>query len=53
MGKLTDEEKAVIEDKGTEAPFSGEHDDHWEEGVYVCKKCDFRLCRSRKGEAKL
>lgn len=46
MRELTKEEKAVIEEKGTEAPFSGEYDDHWEKGVYVCKKCGAGLFRS-------
>jgi peptide methionine sulfoxide reductase msrA/msrB len=44
--KLTDEELSVIEGKGTEKPFTGEYDDHWEEGIYVCKKCGSELYRS-------
>jgi methionine-R-sulfoxide reductase len=38
--ELTDEEAYVIEDRGTEAPFTGEYDDHWLDGTYHCKRCD-------------
>jgi len=44
--KLTEEELRVIEGKGTEKPFTGEYDDYWEEGVYVCKRCGSALYRS-------
>lgn len=40
LNQLTKNEKRVIEDKGTEPPFSGEYDDFWEDGVYVCRKCE-------------
>lgn len=43
---LTPEEAAVIEDRGTEAPFSGEYDDHWEGGEYHCRRCNALLYRS-------
>ncbi len=43
---LTPEEKRVIEEKGTEAPFSGEYDSFFEDGTYVCRKCDAPLYRS-------
>ncbi|MBD3156208.1 methionine-R-sulfoxide reductase [Candidatus Peregrinibacteria bacterium] len=43
---LTEEEKRVIEGKGTEAPFSGEYADHFEDGVYACKKCNAPLYES-------
>lgn len=44
--KLIQEERRVILNKGTEAPFSGEYEDHWEGGVYVCKQCEAPLYRS-------
>ena len=44
---LTDQEKHVIEDKGTEAPFSGEYDDFYKEGEYVCRKCNNPLFSSK------
>jgi peptide-methionine (R)-S-oxide reductase len=47
MKKLTDEEKRVIEDKGTEAPFLGTYDNFFEEGIYLCKKCGQKLYSSK------
>lgn len=44
---LTDLEKHVIFEKGTEAPFSGEYNDHKEKGIYVCKNCGAQLFRSQ------
>ena len=44
--RLSSEERFVIEDKGTEPPFTGEYDDFYEEGVYVCRRCDAAVYRS-------
>lgn len=46
MPPLSDEEKIVIEAKGTEAPFTGKYDDFFEEGIYVCRKCGAELFHS-------
>lgn len=46
MKQLTTEEKRVIEDKGTEMPFTGEYWDNYEEGMYYCKKCGAQLFSS-------
>lgn len=43
---LTPEEAHVIEDKGTERPFSGEYDNFYEAGTYICKRCNAELYRS-------
>jgi peptide-methionine (R)-S-oxide reductase len=44
--KLTKEEYAVLREKGTEAPFSGEYVDEKRKGVYTCKVCDNPLFSS-------
>ena len=44
--KLTPEEEYVIVHKGTERPFTGEYDQHFENGVYVCKRCNAPLYKS-------
>ncbi len=38
MNKLTPEEKRVIIDKGTEAPFTGEYVNNKASGIYICRK---------------
>ena len=43
---LSPEEQFVIERKGTEAPFTGEYDNFYEEGIYVCRRCNADLYRS-------
>lgn len=44
--ELTEAEKQVIIDKGTEAPFSGTYNDFNDTGTYVCKQCGTPLYRS-------
>lgn len=44
--KLTDEEKRVIINKGTEKPFTGKYDKYFEDGVYLCKQCNTPLYKS-------
>lgn len=44
--KLTPEEERVIIHKGTEAPFSGQFDKHYETGIYTCKRCGAELFKS-------
>jgi len=44
--ELTPEESYVIDNKGTERPFSGKYNDFYKEGTYHCKKCDAPLYRS-------
>ena len=45
--KLTPEQERVIVDKATEAPFTGEYDDFFEEGTFICRKCNAPLFSSR------
>lgn len=44
---LTPEERHVIEEKGTEAPFSGKYNDFSADGIYVCRKCQAPLYDSK------
>ncbi len=44
--ELSPLEKQVIESKGTEPPFSGEYDDFYQSGTYVCRRCEALLYRS-------
>jgi peptide-methionine (R)-S-oxide reductase len=44
---LTDEEKHVLEKKGTELPFSGEYDDFYEDGTFICRRCNNPLYSSK------
>lgn len=44
--ELNELEKYVIEQKGTERPFTGIYTDHFEKGLYKCKKCGELLFKS-------
>ena len=44
--ELTPEEARVIINKGTERPFTGIYDKHFESGTYVCRQCDNPLYQS-------
>ena len=43
---LTPEEENIIINKGTEAPNSGEYNEHTESGTYICKRCNVPLYKS-------
>lgn len=44
--KLSSQEEDIIANKGTESPFSGEYDDFYEDGVFICRRCDAPLFSS-------
>lgn len=44
---LTPEEAKVILHKGTERPYTGEFDDHFAEGIYICRQCEAPLYTSQ------
>jgi len=46
FNELTPEERFIIESKGTERPFTGEYDDFYQDGIYVCRRCNAQLYRS-------
>ena len=41
--KLTPEQYKILREKGTEAPFSGEYDDFFAAGTFVCRRCNAPL----------
>ena len=45
--KLSPEEERVIVHKGTEPPFTGEYDNFYEQGNYVCRRCNQPLFSSK------
>lgn len=45
--KLSPEEEDVIERKATEPPFTGRYDDFYEDGTFVCRKCNAPLFSSQ------
>lgn len=43
LNPLTPEEERVIVEKGTEMPFTGEYNDFFAEGTFVCRRCNTPL----------
>lgn len=46
INKLTDTEKRIIIEKDTEAPFSGQYENFWEKGTFICRRCNAPLYKS-------
>ena len=44
--ELSEEEYRVLREKGTERPHTGEYDQLWDTGTYVCKGCGAELFTS-------
>ncbi|MBI4136732.1 peptide-methionine (R)-S-oxide reductase MsrB [Candidatus Roizmanbacteria bacterium] len=44
--KLTAEQKHILQDKGTEEPFSGKYVNNKESGMYACAQCGTQLFSS-------
>lgn len=47
MNTLTPEEIRIIKGKGTEMPFSGEYDDFYKPGIFICRQCNNPLFSSQ------
>jgi len=45
--KLNPKEEKIIMHKETELPFTGEYNNFYEEGTYVCKRCNAPLFSSK------
>jgi peptide-methionine (R)-S-oxide reductase len=45
--KLTPEQERIIVDKATEAPFTGEYDNFYEDGTFICRRCNASLFSSK------
>ena len=43
---LTSEEQHILKDKGTEAPFTGEYNEHFDAGIFICRACENPLYES-------
>tara|TARA_B100000902_G_C26570586_1_gene556360 strand:+ start:26 stop:400 length:375 start_codon:yes stop_codon:yes gene_type:complete len=43
---LSPEERFILKEKGTEAPFTGEYNDFYQEGIFICRACKSPLYRS-------
>lgn len=46
LNDLTPKEEAVIVNKQTEAPFTGEYDSFFDDGTYICRRCNAPLYKS-------
>lgn len=46
--KLSEESYRILREKGTEPPFSGEYNLHFEKGSYQCKACNNPLFLSEQ-----
>jgi peptide-methionine (R)-S-oxide reductase len=44
--ELSEEQYYVIRKKGTDRPYTGKYDQHWEEGTYECAACGAELFTS-------
>src|SRR5688500_19830322 len=45
--KLNPEEERVIIAKATEPPFTGEYDNFYEDGTFICRRCNMPLFSSK------
>ena len=46
-GKLSNKEYDILRRGGTELPYTGKYNNHFEDGIYVCKGCGKPLYKSK------
>ena len=46
LNELNESERHIIINKGTEAPFSGEYNNFFSPGLYICRQCNAPLYKS-------
>lgn len=45
--KITPEEEKIIVNKATESPFIGKYDNFYEDGTFICRRCNNPLFSSK------
>ncbi|MDN5846120.1 MAG: methionine-R-sulfoxide reductase [Candidatus Nitrosocosmicus sp.] len=45
--KLSPEEERIIVNKATESPFRGKYDNFYEDGTFICRRCNTPLFSSK------
>ncbi|MDQ5863686.1 MAG: methionine-R-sulfoxide reductase [Thermoproteota archaeon] len=45
--ELTPEQEMVIVRKATEVPFTGEYDNFYQDGIFICRRCNSPLFSSK------
>lgn len=45
--RLTPQEEKIIINKATEAPFIGEYDNFYQDGIFICRRCNAPLFSSK------
>jgi peptide-methionine (R)-S-oxide reductase len=45
--RLTSQEEKVIMNKATEPPFAGEYDNFYQDGTFICRRCNAPLFSSK------
>ena len=46
FSSLSSEERFILKYKGTESPYTGEYNDHYESGIFICRACENPLYES-------
>src|SRR5437762_11703566 len=47
IASLPPDLQAIVQDKGTERPYTGQYHEYHESGTYLCRRCGLALFRSK------